>query len=286
MIYSFIHNQSKDFRVRRLCENLEVSSSGYYAWRSRPLSTRDRRRAELAERIRSIHDDNRNVYGSPKIYQALLLEGQKVCRNTVAGLMKTLGIASITHKPLRARTTDSDHSDPVAPNILDRKFDVKEINKVWTTDITYIPTAEGFLYLAGVMDLCSRRIVGWSMGETRDAALTCEALKMALARRHPPAGLLHHSDRGSQYTCDAYRVLLQEHGARASMSRTGDCYDNAPTESLWGKLKTEMVHHHRFKTRDEARRAVFDYIEAFYNRRRLHSSLGYLSPEQFEARLT
>jgi len=286
MMFAFIRAQAKDFAVRRLCENLEVSPSGYYAWASRPVSRREQRRDVLAERIRAIHAAARSVYGSPKVHQALLREGQKVCRNTVARLMNLLGIASKARPKFRVRTTDSDHTDPVAPNILDRRFRVDKINTVWTTDITYIPTDEGFLYLAGVMDLCSRRIVGWSMSHTRDAALTSRAISMAVERRCPPAGFLHHSDRGSQYTCGDYRALLDGYGARASMSRTGDCYDNAPTESLWGKLKTELVHRQTFRTRDQARRAVFDYIEVFYNRQRLHSSLGYLTPEQFEERFT
>jgi len=286
--FAFIRDHQKRFPVRVLCETLEISSSGYYAWLARPVSARARRRSELAEKIRAVHEENRRVYGSPRVHRTLVDGGERVCRNTVAKVMKAHGIRAKTRKRFRVRTTESNHPHPIAPNRLDRRFVAEKINQVWLTDITYIPTGEGFLYLAGVMDLCSRRIIGWSMTNHLRVELVETALQMAVAARGPklPPGLLHHSDRGVQYACGHYQSLLTRHGITASMSGRGDCYDNAPQESFWGKLKTELTHHHRFATREQARRAIFDYIEVFYNRRRLHSSLGYKSPEQFEALLT
>lgn len=286
MTFAFIQDHRERFPVRLACETLEVSHSGYYAWQGRPVSPRATRRAELAQKIREVHEQHRRVYGSPRVHRALLERGERVCRNTVARLMKALGIRPLTHRAFRVRTTDSDHALPVASNLLDRRFQVRALNRIWLTDITYIRTDEGFLFLAGVMDLCSRRIVGWSMGEHLGAELVCEALHMALKARRPVPGLLHHSDRGVQYACRQYQSLLRRSGITVSMSRTGDCYDNAPKESFWGKLKTELVYLNRFATREQARAAVFDYIEVFYNRQRLHSSLGYVSPERFEAGLT
>lgn len=285
MTFDFIKSHQDAFPVPVLCQTLEVSHSGYYAWLHRRPSARALRRTELTVKIRTVHDQNRRVYGSWRVHRALVDQGEKVCRNTVARVMKAQGIQAKTHRRFRVHTTDSNHPHPIAPNLLDRQFKVEAPDTVWTSDITYIPTGEGFLYLAGVMDLCSRKIVGWSMGGTMEASLVCRAFTMAVNARRPGPGLLHHSDRGVQYACGQYRRLLDEHGARASMSRTGNCYDNAPTESFWGKLKTELVHHETFATRAEAARAIFDYIEVFYNRQRLHSALGYVSPEQFEAAL-
>ena len=284
MTFRFIDEHRDRFPVRVLCGVLGVSRSGYYAHRRRPVSARARRREELAAEIARVHAQHRRVYGSPRVHRALLAGGRAVCRNTVARVMKSLGIKARTHRRFRVRTTDSAHACPVAANTLDRRFRVRELDRVWVSDITYIPTGEGFLYLAAVMDLCSRRIVGWSMGATLQASLACEAFTMAVRGRRPPRGLLHHSDRGVQYACAQYRRLLELHGVEMSMSRAGDCYDNAVQESFWGKLKTELVHHEHFATRDRARAAIFDYIEVFCNRRRMHSTLGYLSPEQFEAR--
>jgi putative transposase len=284
--FAFIREHRRPFGVQRLCEVLGVSPSGYYAWLDRPQSPRAARRSELAEKIRQVHDQHRRVYGSPRVHRALLADGEHVCRNTVARVMKAQGIRAKTHRRFRARTTDADHACPIAPNLLDRRFARARLNEVWLTDITYIPTAEGFLYLAGVMDLCSRRIIGWSMAGHLRSELVEDALRMALEARRPGAGLIHHSDRGVQYACGPYQRLLRRHGITTSMSGPGDCYDNAPQESFWGKLKTELVHHQRFATLQEARAAIFDYIEVFYNRQRLHSSIGYLSPEQFEATLT
>ena len=268
------------------CEVLGVSVSGYYAWRDRPRSARAARRAALLEKIKRVHAANRRVYGSPRVYEALKGEGEKMSLNTIASIMKSHGIRATSHKRFRVKTTDSNHANPIAPNTLDRKFDVKTINTVWTTDITYIVTDEGTLYLAGVMDLCSRRVVGWSMSNSMETKLVRDALTMAVKARRPAANLLHHSDRGVQYTSREYRAMLDSIDATSSMSRTGNCYDNAPTESFWGKLKIEMVYHEHFTTHAEAKAAIFDYIEVFYNRQRLHSSIGYMSPEQFEATLT
>jgi transposase InsO family protein len=283
--FAFIKDHRGTLPVQDLCRLLEVSPSGFYAWMARSPSPAARRREGLAAKVRAVHEENRRVYGSPRVHKALLAQGESVCRNTVAKLMRAQGIRARTHKRFRVRTTDSGHGLPIAPNVLDREFAAPRPDMVWLTDITYIPTGEGFLYLAGVMDMCSRKIVGWSMADHMGAGLVRDALNAALAARRPGAGLLHHSDRGVQYACREYRALLEARGITASMSGVGDCYDNAPKESFWGKLKTELVHLERFATRQEARLAIFEYIEVFYNRQRLHSSLGYVSPEQFEAAL-
>lgn len=199
--------------------------------------------------------------------------------------MKRAGIRSKVTRRFVVRTTDSDHGHPVATNRLDRQFEQQLPDRAWAADITYVPTDQGWLYLAAVMDLCSRKIVGWAMADHLRADLCTEALRMALARRRPRPGLLHHSDRGVQYACDAYQALLSHHGLTCSMSRRGDCYDNAPMESFFGSFKTELVHHEHYATRQAARQSIFEYVEVFYNRKRRHSSLGYLSPEQFEASL-
>lgn len=283
MKFAFIDRHTRRFAVRAMCLVLGVSSSGYYRWKRHPVGRRALRRAELAAAIRSVHEQSRRVYGSPRVHRALLAAGRRVCCNTVARVMKALGIRARTHRRFRVRTTDSRHEYPIAPNLLERRFTAQRQDQVWLTDLTYIPTDEGFLFLAGVMDLFSRRIVGWSMADHLRSRLAVDALKMALKNRWPGAGLLHHSDRGVQYACAQYRALLRRRGIVVSMSRVGNCYDNAPQESLWGKLKQELVHGTRFLTRDHARAAVFEWIEVFYNRQRLHSALGYLSPERFEA---
>lgn len=283
MIFAFINEHRGELPVTDLCRLLGVSTSGFYAWLGRPASRRELRREQLGEKIRHAFEEGRRVYGSPRVHRALVASGERVSRNTVAKVMRQQGIRAKTHRRFRAATTDSAHGHPVAADALQRRFGSAERpDTVWLVDITYIPTDEGFVYLAGVMDLCTRKIVGWSMAGHMRAELVCDALNMALAARRPGAGLLHHSDRGVQYACGQYRGILAAWGITASMSGVGDCYDNAPVESFWGKLKTELVHHERFATREEARAAVFDYIEVFYNRRRLHSSLGYVSPQRFE----
>ena len=285
MKFAFIRENLAAFDVAVMCEVFKVAPAGYYAWLTRPESPRARRARELTEQIRIVHHQTRGVYGSIKVAKELRLRGHRVNRKTVARLMAGAGIRSKVSKKFRVRTTDSGHANPVAPNTLDRKFAVEGLDQVWGADITYIHTDEGVLYLAGVMDLCSRRIIGWSMDDTMTTTLVDDALGMAIRSRGPAQGLLHHSDRGVQYTSGRYRELLDERGIQASMSRTGDCYDNAVVESFWGKLKTEMVYHERFATMARARAAVFEYIEVFYNRQRLHAALGYVSPEQFEASL-
>ena len=285
MKFSFIEQQLGSYPIKTVCLVLEVSRSGYHAWLKRPASARSRRRQELAAKIRAVHEENRCVYGSPRVHKALESRGESVCLNTVASVMKEQEIRARTKRKFVPRTTDSDHRHPVVSNVLDRDFTADLPNQKWAVDITYIPTDQGWLYLAGVMDLCSRKIVGWSMAEHMRTDLVSDALTMAVCQRRPDKGLLHHSDRGSQYAGDDYQLLLQQHQMQVSMSGKGDCWDNAAIESFWATLKTEMVNHQRFATREKARAAVFEYIEVFYNRKRLHSSIGYVSPEAFEASL-
>lgn len=286
MKFRFIREQlCPQFPVEVCCEVLEVSRSGYYAWRDRPDSARAKRREELAEKIRAVHKENRGVYGSPRVFQVLKARGEGVCENTVARVMREQEIRAKSKKKFVPRTTDSGHDRPVAENLLGRQFRAELPDRTWAVDITYVPTDEGWLYLAGVIDLCSRKVVGWSMADHMRTGLVSDALGMALARRSPGAGLLHHSDRGVQYASEDYQHLLQSNGIECSMSGKGDCWDNAVMESFWGTLKTELVNHERYRTREQARASVFEYIEVFYNRTRLHSALGYLSPEQFEAGL-
>jgi transposase InsO family protein len=283
MKFAFIAEHLTPWPADVACSVLEVSRSGYYAWRERPISSRSKRRADLAAKIRVVHADNRSVYGSPRVWKALKADGERVSRNTVAKVMRSQGLRGKAKRKFVPRTTDSAHDRPIAPNVLDRQFAAASANRKWAGDITYIPTDEGWLYLAGVIDLHSRRIVGWSMADHMQTDLVADALSMALARRRPGPGLLHHSDRGVQYASDAYQELLQENRIEVSMSGKGDCWDNAVMESFWATLKTELVHHEHYATREQARRSIFEYIEVFYNRKRLHSSLGYVSPETFEA---
>lgn len=285
MKFAFIKGNRDRFDVGVMCAVFGVTRAGFYAWLSRPESPRALRARELTEQIRLVHHESRRVYGGIKITKVLHHRHLRVNRKTVARLMALAGLRSKVCKKFRVQTTDSNHANPVAPNVLDQNFAAAAApNQVWGADITYIATDEGFLYLAGVMDLYSRRIVGWSMDDTMTTDLVERAFTAAVLSRKPAFGLLHHSDRGTQYTSGRYRELLQQHGVEASMSRTGNCYDNAVVESFWGKLKTEMVHHEHFTTRAQARAAVFEYIEMFYNRVRPHAALDYLSPEAFEAR--
>ena len=285
MTFAFIAEHLRGFAIAAVCQVLEVSRSGYYAWLARPHSPRAVRRRELAVKIRAIHREHRRVYGSPRVHRALEAQGERVCENTVAAVMAEHEIRARTKRKFVPRTTDAHHCQPVAPNVLDRQFTAEMPDQKWAVDITYIGTAEGWLYLAGVIDLCSRRIVGWSMAEHMKTELVSDALAMAIARRRPGDGLLHHSDRGVQYASDAYQHLLRRHRMRPSMSGKGECWDNAVMESFWATLKTELVHHEHYATREQARASIFEYIEVFYNRQRLHSALGYRSPEAFEASL-
>ncbi len=275
------------FAVVDCCRVLGVSHSGYYRWLRSPVSKRAEREAELVEEIRVVHTKYRRVYGSPRIRDELAKRGRHVNRKTVAKAMRKAEIRAKTARRFRVATTDSDHAHPVAPNLVGRDFSADGPNRLWLTDITYVKTDEGFLYLAGVMDAWSRSIVGWSMSESLEATVALDALGMALARRASAGGfggsLVHHSDRGVQYACTAYRELLARHGIAASMSRVADCYDNAMKESFWATLKKELVHDMEFETFEAARAAIFEWIEVFYQRERSHSSLGYLSPEAFEA---
>jgi putative transposase len=275
------HRQVWPLRV--MARVLQVSPSGYYAWAKRPESGRSHRRAQLRTAMREVHEQSRRTYGSPRVHAVLHGRGIACCVNTVARIMREGGLRAKTRRKFRI-TTDSSHGLPTAPNRLDRCFRRDRANEVWVGDITFIATKEGWLYLATEMDLYSRRIVGWAMGDRLTTELVAAALSMAIARRRPPAGLLHHSDRGSQYASRAFRRLLSAHGMVCSMSRRGNAYDNAPMESFFGTLKQERIHEASYATRDQARNDVFEYIEAFYNRRRLHSALGYKSPAEFEAK--
>lgn len=268
-----------------MCDLLNVSRSGYYAWLQRPVSGRGAWRQEIAGEIRRAHLDSRELYGCPRIHQKLLSEGVKVSLNTVAKIMKQEHIRSKIHRKFKPRTTDSAHGLPVKENLLARRFRQALPNAAWCMDITYIDTDEGILYLAAVIDLCSRKVVGWSMAEHMRAELCGDALKMAIEGRKTSPGLICHSDRGVQYASEEYQRVLASHRMVCSMSAKGDCYDNAVAESFWGTLKTEEVYQTHYATRAQAKLAIFEYIEVFYNRKRLHSSLGYRSPEAFEAGL-
>jgi len=264
-----------------MCRVLRVSPGGYYDWRGRPQSSRAARHDALVVAIKAIHGEVKARYGSPRIHAELVARGETCCVNTVARLMRREGIAAKTKRKFRV-TTDSNHDRPVAGNVLDRRFEPEAPNRAWTADITYVATGEGWLYLAAVEDLYSRQIVGWSMGSRIDSRLVVDALEMAISRRLPGAGLVAHSDRGSQYASEHDQRLLAGHGITCSMSRRGNCWDNAPMESFFASLKKELTRGEIFATREEARASIFEYIEVFYNRIRRHSSLGYLSPAEYE----
>jgi transposase InsO family protein len=268
-----------------MCEVLNVSRSGYYAWCVREPGEQAARRSELTERIRKVYGESRQTYGSPRVHAELAEQGIDVCVNTVARLMRRADLRAVMTPRFVPRTTDSDHGLPVAQNLLGRDFSAEAPDRKWVCDITYIHTDQGWLYLAAVMDLCSRRIVGWSMAEHLRAELCTDALRMALETRRPGPGLVHHSDQGVQYASDDYQSQLAERKIAVSMSRRGDCYDNAAMESFWGTLKTEWVYRQTYATREQAKASIFWYIECWYNRKRRHSALGYRSPEQFEASL-
>jgi transposase InsO family protein len=266
-----------------MCRLLRVSRSGFYAWSVRPESRRAREDRALLARIEAIHRDSREAYGTVKTWKALRAQGVPCGRHRVARLRRAARIEAKRKRRFRV-TTQSRHSFPVAPNVLNRGFAVERPDRVWVGDITFIPTQVGWLYLAVLLDLYARRVVGWAMSPYIDSNLVSEALRMALARRRPHPGLIHHTDQGRQYAAGSYRQSLLEHGIEPSMSRKGDCFDNACAESFISTLKNELVHHVQFKTREEAKTAIFEYIEVFYNRQRLHQTLGYLSPAEFERR--
>ena len=266
-----------------MCRLLEVSKAGYYAWRDRPPSKRANEDAWFLIRMKYIHSTSGETYGRPRIH-AQLLRKHRIGKNRVGRLMKIGGITVKIRRRFKA-TTNSKHDHPIAPNLLDRKFDVEEIgavNRVWAGDITYVDTREGWLYLAVILDLRSRRVVGWAMSASMERTLVLDALRMALLGRKPGIGILHHSDRGVQYASDDCQQLLRDHGMICSMSRKANCWDNAVIESFNATIKTELIHRKRWNTREEVRAAIYKYIETWYNRVRLHSTLGYLSPVEFE----
>lgn len=282
MIFRFMQQHKTEFPIAVMCDVFSVSRSGYYAWAKNPASKRKLANAKLLEMIRSIHHDSGRTYGSPRGYQALKEQGVPCSQSRVARLMREDGLRAKTKRRFKV-TTDSKHNLPVAPNLLNRDFAPAEPNQVYAGDITYIWTTEGWLYLAVVIDLFSRSVVGWAMDKRMTRQLVMDALTMAVQRRRPPSGVIFHSDRGSQYASADFQSLLTKHGMRCSMSRKGDCWDNAPVESFFGSLKQELVFHQKYSTRFHARQSIFEYIERFYNRRRLHSTLGYKSPANFEA---
>ena len=282
MKFRFIQRYAEQYRIRVMCSVLGVSRSGYYAWKKRQPSARERANRGLRVLIRLLHRKSRGTYGYRRVHAALVAQGVICGQGRVARLMRNEGLRARRRRRYK-RTTQSRHSWPVAPNHLAQTFVASGPNEKWVTDITYVRTAEGWLYLAVVLDLYSRLVVGWAMEPFLTDVLTTKALRMAIGNRQPPPGLLHHSDRGRQYASGRYQRLLTTHGALASMSRTGNVYDNAPIESFFATLKTELIHHRNYETRQQAKAEIFEFIEVFYNRQRLHSALGYISPMAFES---
>jgi transposase InsO family protein len=282
--FAFILAEKATWPIDALCEVLGVSRGGYYAWRGRPPSTRDGADARLVVDITAAHQVGRGTYGSPRVLRALRKDGQHVGKKRVERLMRREGIVGKRRKKFRL-TTDSKHADPIAPNVLNRDFTVALPNRAWVTDVTYVWTRQGWLYLAVILDLCSRRVVGWAASATNDRQLALDALARAHQARRPLGGLLHHSDRGSTYASGDYRNALTDLGMIASMSRKGDCWDNAVAESFFATIKGEMIDHELFDTRPEAIAKIADYIDTFYNVYRMHSSIGYVSPIEFELKL-
>mgnify|MGYP003576747943 CR=1 FL=1 len=281
MKYAWIENQGDQFAVSRMCRVLRVSRTGYLQWRVRAPSVRQRNNDKLSAQLRVIHAENDRSYGRIRLWKALAMQGQRVGQERVRRLMKLNGLKSVYRRPYRV-TTNSDHAKPVAMNLLDRSFHQSEVDRAWVADIIYVPTGEGWLYLAPVLELAGRRIVGWSMSERMTAQLVCDALTMAYFRRKPVPGLIAHSDRGVQYASHAYRAQLAQYRMVQSMSRKANCWDNAPMESFFKTLKVERVHQQRYQTRAHARSDIVNWIEGIYNLKRLHSALGYQSPVQFE----
>ncbi len=265
----------------RLCSAMRVSRCGYYAWRSRAPSAREQVNRRLLEKIQQIHHQHRQTCGSDKTWRLLRQQGETCGRHRVARLRTAHGIEAIRVKRFKAAYA-ARNSEPMADNTLNRQFTVDRPDRTWVTDTTFIPTRQGWLYLATVIDLYARKVVGWAMNNSNNRQLVCDALNMAIAHRQPKPGLLHHSDQGITYTSSQYRELLNQHQMISSMSRKGNCLDNAVAESFFANLKNELTYHRDFKTRDEARSAIFDYIELFYNRKRLHQTLDYTSPDAYE----
>ena len=283
MKYAFILGSEVAFPVAVLCRVLGVSRSGFYDWKAQPVSRRSERSVALRAKVREAFEASRRTYGSPRVRADLLADGETVSEKTVAKLMREQGLVARAKKRFRA-TTDSKHEDPIAPNIVERDFIEEEKNETWVTDVTCIWTRTGWLFLAVLLDLFSRRVVGWATSSTNDRFLALDALREALARRRPSPGLVHHSDRGSPYASDEYREELKRFGVVASMSRKGDCWDNAVAESFFSTLKTELVGDRIYASQDAARVAIREYVDGFYNTTRRHSHLGYVSPIEFELR--
>jgi putative transposase len=281
--FAFVAEKEVAFPVASMCSALGVSRSGYYAWKERPAAPRLRADARLAVEVVGAHKRSRATYGSPRVHAELKARGVRVGRKRVERLMREQGLQAQRKRRFR-RTTYSKHPNPVAPNLLAREFAQDAPNRVWVTDVTYVWTDEGWLYLAVMLDLFARKVVGWSTSTVNDTALALTALEAAFKSRRPPRGLLHHSDRGSPYASDAYRASLRRKGIVASMSRTGDCWDNSVAESFFATIKAELIDDERFATRAAAVAAIADYIERFYNPQRRHSHLGYFSPIEFELR--
>lgn len=284
MKYAWIKQHAAEFAVDARCRLMNVSRSAYYDWLKRGPTAGEQDDAALSEIIQSTFGKSRATYGTRRLKATLSAQNRIVSRRRIGRLMREAGLACKTQRKFKA-TTNSKHNQPVAPHHLDRQFAAEKPNQVYAGDITYIPTQEGWLYLAVVIDLYSRQVVGWSMAEHMRTQLVNDALLMAVWKRNPEKGLLWHTDRGSQYASDSHRALLKQHGIRQSMSRKGNCWDNAVSESFFHTLKTELIHHQTYRTRSEARQAVFEYIEVFYNRERLHSANGYLSPVDYELQL-
>jgi putative transposase len=282
--FAFIDAEKATWPVLVLCAVLGVSRAGFYAWKHRGPSARARADEELAEEVAAAHERSRHTYGSPRVYRALKARGVRVGKKRIERLMRERGIVARRKRRFR-RTTDSNHSHPIAPNTLNRDFHADVPNETWVTDVTYVWTLEGWLYLAAILDLCSRRVVGWAASASNDRELALVALSRACASRRPPHGLLHHSDQGSPYASEDYRNALRRHGAEASMSRRGDCWDNAVAESFFATLKGELVDYECYPTRSAAIASIGDYIENFYNVTRIHSSIGNVSPIEFELML-
>ena len=281
MKYAFMQTFSSRFAVKKMAQALQISRSGYYAWMKRAESPRKRENQLLLEQIKSVFYRSKSIYGSPRVTAQLHRDGIVCGKNRVARLMRQNRLQSRKQKKYKA-TTNSKHRFPVALNLLNQNFLVQQPNTVWVADISYISTQEGWLYLAGIKDLCTKKIVGWSMDKTMTRFLAISALRMALNRQKPARGLILHSDRGIQYANNEYQALLRTNGIRCSMSRSGNPYDNAPMESFFSILKTEWVQHFQYHTRSEAKSSIFEYIERFYNPNRLNSSIGYQTPNEFE----
>jgi transposase InsO family protein len=280
--YQFIADHDQQYPVTLMCRILGVVRSGYYRWRKVPVGKRKMADMILSMHIKDIFEQSRDTYGSYRIHAELLDEGIRCGRERVARLARENNLEPKAARRFKIMTTDNKHRLPVAPNLLNRNFTAEDRDKIWLTDMTYVSTAEGWLYLAAVMDLYSRRIVGWAISDSLHRQLVIDALQMAIATRQPSPGLLHHSDRGSQYASEDYQTLLTQYQMVGSMSRKGNCYDNAPMESFFGTFKTELTFHCDYATRNEARVDIFEYIEVFYNRKRRHSALGYKSPAKYE----